>query len=84
MGKKIENKKKLASNTATLKADKSKLNAQERQNEKSRLREEQSQKTQKNEELKILEHQVNIYYTYRSYYFYLSIIYKNNSKIYFE
>lgn len=61
MAKKIENKRKLhRSNTNAKAADKLKSDTQDRQNEKARLREEHLLKTQKNEELKILEHQVNI------------------------
>lgn len=60
MAKRIESKRKQLASNINLKADKSKLDAQEREIEKSRLQEE-LKVLQKNEELKILEHQVNYY-----------------------
>lgn len=57
MAKRIESKKKQLASSINLKADKSKLDAQEREIEKSRLQEE-LKTLQKNEELKILEYQV--------------------------
>lgn len=58
MAKKIESRRKQPKNSTIIKADKSKLEAQQRQSEINRKREEEALQAQKNEELKILEHQV--------------------------
>lgn len=62
MAKKIEGKtRKLMSSSTSIKADKNKLDIQERRTEKSRIREKKALKTRDNEELKNLEHQVILY-----------------------
>lgn len=58
MAKKVDKKKKISTTTLSEKSDKSKKDVRERQAGKYRLREEQSLQAQKNNELKILEHQV--------------------------
>jgi hypothetical protein len=58
MAKKIESRKKQPKNSTIIKADKSKLEAQERLCEIDRKREKEALQAQKNEELKIREHQV--------------------------
>lgn len=73
MAKRIESKRKQLATNINLKADKSKLDAQEREIEKSKLQEE-LQALQKTEELKILEHQVKYYVII---YVYIYLIIKN-------
>lgn len=59
MAKRIDGKnRKQPNGAASLKSDKLKLDAHERQTEKNRLREQKHLQLKKNEELKVLEYQV--------------------------
>lgn len=77
MAKKIESKRKQPKSNINLKADKSKLESQEQLNEINRKREEEALQTQKDEELKILEHQVILYVLGTYYYLIIYLFYIN-------